>query len=168
DIALEALEANAVAVKESSVVQSLRNQRVCHRQHDGHIRSWDERLPLCLYEVGQIITQRAEEHKLHAAFSSLAQIVRHPVAANTSRFDSGILERQSSEADEQVYVFDNRGPSGSSRQHIPEIAEDVWKGDLGGAYAVAMHRVGVAAQTIEKAMNLTLRVVKAPGTGPPG
>ncbi len=64
-------------------------------------------------------------------------------------------------------MFYNRGPGGCSHQHIPVIAEDVWKDDLGGAHAVAVHRVGVAAQTIEEAMNLTLRVVKAPGAGPP-
>src|SRR5262245_51614431 len=92
---------------------------------------------------------------------------RHLVTANASGFDGGVLQGQPTETDERIRALYDRWPGRRSQQQIPEIADDVGEEDLCRAHAIAVYRVGVAAETIEEAMDLTLRVVKAPGAGPP-
>ena len=87
-VALETVEADAVALEEVAIVEPLGDEGVGEREHDRDIAAWDDGEPLGADEPGQIAAQRAHQHELGAARPRRAQVVACRMAAGSSRSKS--------------------------------------------------------------------------------
>ena len=70
------------------------------------------------------------------------------------------------ERHEKLAVAGNPGPAGMLGEHAAERAQNMRYDDLGSSVAVGVFRSCVTADTIQKPVDLALRVMEPAGTGP--
>src|SRR5215207_11120618 len=87
--------------------------------------------------------------------------------ALTSVLHLSILERQTTEADQEICILCHHGQRGRLVLDCIKFESDhVRYDDLGSCERIAVHRCRVAANSTHKAVDLTLGVVKASRTRP--
>ena len=165
-VALEAVEADAVAREEVTVVESLRDEGVGEGEHDRDVAARHDGKPLGADELGQIAAQRAHQHELGAAGPRRAQVVARRMATGPARAHHGVLERDAAKADEELGVPLQHRPRGGPVQELPHRSDDVRHDDRLRAVAVAVLAAHVAAEAVEEAMELALGMVEATGATP--
>ena len=90
-VALEPVEADAVAVQKRPVVPSLGDQCVCECQHHGRVGAGRHRMPLNGQKLREVVAHGAEQHEVDPAVGRGAQVVAHGMAAQAAVFHRGVL-----------------------------------------------------------------------------
>ncbi len=166
EVALEAVEARAVAPEELAVRALLGDERVGEAQHERDVGTGDDREPLGVQELGQVVPHRAHQDELGPAGPHGAQVVPERVAARAPGAHHRVLERDAPEADEELGVALDHGPRSGAVQVAPHVAQHVGHDHGQGAVTVRVLPAHEAAETVEEAVELALRVVEAPRAGP--
>ena len=165
-VGLEALESDAVTREERAVVQAFADKRVRQRQHDGDVGARHDRQPLGADEPGQVVAQRAQQHELGAALSCRAQVITRRMPGGAAGTHHRVLDRDAAEADEQLGVALEHRPRGRSVEELAHRADDARHDDRLRAVTVSVLAAHIAAQAVQKSMELALRVMEATGAAP--
>ena len=162
----EAIEAHAVALQESLIVQPLAEQGVGEPEQHCGIGARSGRQPLRLQEIGRIGAHRADVHELHPRVTRLAHVVTLPVPPGAAHVDLGVLERQAAEGHEQVGMLDDRRPGGVLSHHRREAPEHVGENHFARRQAVGISLRGEAAGAVQETVELALAVMESPRAAP--
>ena len=147
-------------------MQSLVDERVRQREHHGDVGARHEREPLGVDEPGQVVAQRAEQHELGAARRAAARRwsragCRLAPPGLTIVFLIGMPPKQTkSSVCARAPTTPSPGPGtrASSRRRAA--------GSPTARRAVGVLAAHVAAEAVEEAVELALRVVEAAGAAP--
>ena len=148
-------------------MQALRVQSVGNPEHEGDVGTRSKRDPLRAELALDVSPNGRDIDERDPGPRRLAHVVPLHVPPGAAAVDLSVLQRQSAECDEQIATLDDRRPARVPREQREEVPEDVGKNDLTGGQAVAVTLEGVAADAVEKAPELTRRVVETPGARPP-
>ncbi len=85
---------------------------------------------------------------------------------DAARAHPRVLHVHAAERDDELGVLEDRLPRGRAPQHLVGAADDVRQDHLGRAERVAVDRRGVAADAVQEAVQLALRVVEPAGARP--
>ena len=163
-VILEAFVADAEAVQEIAIVQVLRRQDKRQGKHDCHVGSRNRCDPLAV--AIDVVAQRTEGDDLSAAGTKCVERPARRMIARTTGIDAGVLDRHSPERDEKIGVLGDDVPRRGAREQLPVCSDHTRHDDTGGTERVAVDRLGVSTQLIQKSVNLALRVMESAGAGP--
>ena len=161
EVAAEGFRPGAVFVEECLVVEALMDQRMCQTQHQSGVGIGVRRQPFGFKEIRSVVPYRADIHELDAVSLAALEPAAHRVLAQTACADLGILERESPETDHQLRVpGDHRPRRGFVADVRPVVAKDMGDDDLPRGIAVGIHRPDVAAELVQKPVQLALGMVE--------
>ena len=166
EVALEPVEADAVPREEFAVRAPLDHQRVRQREHHGDVGARHHRQPLGSDELRQVVPHRAQQHELRPAGLHRPEVIPQGVPARAARAHHGVLEREAAEADEEVRVTLDHRPGHRPVEVAAHVADHVRHDHGQRPVAVAVLPPDEAAEAVEEAMELALRVVEAARAGP--
>ncbi len=163
----EALVADAMGAKELLVVQVFAVQRVRQAQHQRDIGIGADRPPVGTEKIVDVVPHRADADHLDAGVAPALEVAARGMVADAALVDLRVLHRDAAEAHHQAgmrqHVLDRR-------RLVHELegrdAEHMGDDHLGRAGGVGLDGVGVAAELIEKAMQLALRMVETTSARP--
>src|SRR5439155_15439793 len=121
------------------------------------------RVPICPDLRRQIVAWRADQVELDAPVARLAQLGAGNVAARAATADVVVLQRHAAKGEHQLALGHQLGPAYTVAGHRSLRADDVRQDHRRGTRAVAVDRAHITAGQIEKAVDLALGVVEAPG-----
>ena len=148
-------------------MQPLLVQRVGQSEQERSVGIGPHRQPLRIEEVRRVLLEGTHVDEVDAVVPAALEPAPRDVASDPARVDLCVLQRDPAEHHHQLRVLRDHRPRGHGVQHVEELeTEHVRHDHLGRGGAVAVHRVGVAAEHLQEAVDLTLGVVKAPGAGP--
>ena len=166
-VALEDGPAGGVAVEEGAIVQPFRHQRMDERQHQGGVRAGDAADPARAGLVRKVAAQRADEDELAAARAGAIHGAALDMPADAAARHHAVLQRHAAEGDDDLAVLGHLFPGDVVHGQIHVIAEDVRHDHGGGAGAVAVDGLHVAAERrVQETVDLALGVVEAAGARP--
>ena len=148
-------------------MQSLDDQRVHQRQHQGSVGAGNVGDPLRAGLIGQIATQRAHMDELAAARRGARHGATLDMLAGAATGHHAVFQRHATEGDHDLAVIDDLFPGYIALGQLLVVAEDVRHHDGGRTRAIGIDGFDVAAHgDVQEAMDLALRVVKAARTRP--
>ena len=163
---LEGGRARAAALQERPVGQPLRQQHLAERQHHRGIGAGADRDPLA-FDIGrQVVAERRDGDEARTAPGRLAYVARGRVLPVAAGIDLRVLHRQAAEGHHQPRMPDDGGPVGYRAPRRLDAAQDMWQDRQPCRIAVIVELVGEAARHAEKALQLALGMVEAPGARP--
>ena len=165
-VTLERVVASRADVEELLVVAALGGQRVREPEHQRDVCGRDHRVPLGVQVAGQVGAQRADQHDLGSPGRELGEVAGGVMCGHPARGDVHVLFGDAAERDDQLGVRHDRRPGRRAAQHLAGAADQVRQQHLRGAQAVGVARGDVTAAEREEPVQLALRVVEPPGTGP--
>ncbi len=114
----------------------------------------------------QVVAHRADQVKFDAAPARRDEMVAGDVPARAAAADIVVLQRHAAKGQHQRALLDQLGPADIVAGDRGLRADDVRQDHAPRARAVRVDRADIAAGEVQKAVELVLRVVKAPGAGP--
>ncbi len=111
-IALERLEAGAIARQKFAIVAVVRDQRVRHREHHRGVGVRLDRHPLRAEEFRHVGPVRRHDDEFDAGVLGALEPHLQHMRAGAARGDLRILEREAAEGDHEARVLDDRSPVG--------------------------------------------------------
>ena len=87
--------------------------------------------------------------------------------ASATITDLAILNRHPAKSDNQLTCLCDTLPAGLNGHHFHKGTDNMRHDYLSRRKAIGIYRAGIAANTVQKPVNLALRMVKPPGAGPP-
>ncbi len=163
----EPVAANRVALDELGVVQALGHDHVREREHRRDIGPGHDRVPGRVDVGWQVAAQRTEQLEGQAPAASLGEARRERVPGDATGAHPRVLQVHAAERHDELGVLEDRLPRGRPPQHLAGCADDVRQDHLRGAERVAVDGARVATDAVQEPVQLTLRVVEAPGARPP-
>ena len=165
-IGAEALEPRGVAVKEGVIRQTLVFEHIGQRQHQGGVRARRHRQPVAA--LGGVAALRANVEAVHAPGKKASDPAVGAMLGHPAHADLAVLGVDASEHDEGFGLGLQRLPVFlmliEMRDEI--AAEDMRHDRLRAARGIAPERGDIAADAVEKAVHLALRMMEAPRRGP--
>ena len=148
-------------------MQILAVQRVRQTQHQRDIGIGTDRPPVGIEKVGDVVPHRTDADHLDAGVAPALKVAACGMVADAALVDLRVLHRDAAEAHHQAgmlqHVLDGRRLIHQLQgRHAEHMGDD----HLRRAGGVGLDGVGIAAELIEKAMQLALRMVKATGARP--
>ena len=148
-------------------MQAFFEQRVGETQQKCSVGVGTCRQPFGIQKICSIVLEWAHVDEVDAVVAAALQPIAGDVPADAAGVNLCVLEWHPAEHHHQLGMFCDNRPRGHGVEHVEKLeAHNMWHDHLGGGGAVAVDRIRVAAELLEKAMNLTLGVVEAPGAGP--
>ncbi len=166
EISLECLPADAAAVEEVAVVPAFRDEGVRQPQHQCYIGAGADRVPDRLDPGRQVVAQGCDQVEFRAAPARGLQIGAGDVLARAAAADIVVFERHAAKGQHQRALAHQFGPADIIAGDRPLRADDMGQDHRRGTRAVAVDRADIAPGEVQKAVDLVLRIVKAPGAGP--
>ncbi len=142
-------------------------QAVGETQHHRGVGVGAHRHPGGLEGLHQILTERGQvDEPDPPVVTHLEPAVQH-VTALAPELDLAVLDRHPPEGHHQLGVLRDLDEVGLFVHEVVEgEPEDMWGDHMPGGDRVVVHRVGEASDRVEEAVDLTLGVMEATGTGP--
>ena len=136
-VVLEAFVTDAETAQEIAIVQVLRRQDKRQGKHDCNVGSRNGCDPLAV--TLDVVTQRTEGDDLSAAGTKRVERPARRMIARTTGIDSGVLDRHSSERDEEIGVLRDDVPRRGAREQLPVRSDHTRHDDAGGTERVAVN-----------------------------
>lgn len=166
EIGLEAIVAHGIAIDEYTVVQALGDEDMSDAQHQRDVRSRRDRQPFAVCFGGEIVPQRADEDEAAAARAGTGDPVAHDMRAVAAAMHIRVLDGHAAEGDDHLRAAGDGVPRNALALHMIIGTEHMRHDDHGGARAVGVDGPDIAAERVQKPVDLALRVVEAPGARP--
>ena len=147
-------------------MQALGNQRMREAEHQRDIGAGPDRMPESGQVFRQIVAQRPDQMKLDAALSRRAEPLAGDMPARAAAADIVVLQCHAAEGEDQRALRDQLVPAHIVTGDGALRADHMRQDHRGGARAIAADRADIAAEKVQKAVELVLRVVKPAGAGP--
>ena len=164
EVSLEFGVSLAVLRQKRCVVQVLVGKNECESQHHRHVGTGPRRDPSSV--AAHVVAQRTHGDDLTTAGAHRVERIDGRMIRCTTVIDAGVLHRNAAERHQQFGMCGNHAPGCGAREHLPMRTENVRHDDAGRTQGVTVHRSRVAADAVQEAMHLALRVVEASGTRP--
>ena len=159
-------ETHGMAGDKTAVVEGFINQHITERQQQRGIGSRTNRKPLGALHGAQVIAHRADIDKARPLRLHLFQPVFQHMVVGAAAVDLRITQRQAAECDKQLAFARQLGKVGVLAVQRAQRPENMRQDALARRAAVGVGAGGIAAEALEEAVQLTLRVVKTAGAGP--
>ncbi len=166
EIGAETVEPDRVAVEEGAVVEALGDEGVGEREHQRHVAVRPHRKPFGPGLGDDVVAHRAHRDEVHAGPPAGEEPVPERVADHAPGGDLAVPPRRAAEHHDQPGMPGEHGPRGVAAGEAAPVADDVGQDDVGRGEAVVLDRAGIAADGVQEAVDLALRVVEAPGARP--
>ncbi len=167
DIGAHDLEAGRVACQERLVVKALADQHMAERQHHGGVAVGPKRQPFGVDAARCVVAHGRYVDQMRAVGHGVAQGGRRFVARRAAALDLRVAPGQSAKGDDELAVPLDPVPGGVVARQSVGAAENMRQDDFGCPVRVAQHRARIAADRVEEAMDLALRMMEAPRARPP-
>ena len=155
-----------MAGDKTPVVEGFINQHITERQQQRGIGSRTDGEPLGALHGAQVIAHRADIDKARPLRLHLFQPVFQHMVVGAAAVDLRITQRQAAECDKQLAFARQLGKVGMLAVQRAQRPENMRQDTLTRRAAVGVGAGGIAAEALEEAVQLTLRVVKTAGAGP--
>jgi hypothetical protein len=160
------VEADGAAVEEVTVVELLRPKRVAERQDQGGIGIGPDGQPFDGATVVEILGGGSHVDEAHALFAHRVEAALDVMQGGAAGVDLGVLARHPTEGDEQLAVLGQHVPAGVHGHQLVHRRHDVRHQHACCPQAVGILVAHVAADRIQEAVDLALRVMEASGARP--
>ncbi len=147
-------------------MQPLCDQGVRQGKHQRDIGAGKDRMPDRLDRRWKIIAQRADQVEFSAAPARRDQVVVGDMLARAAAADIVVLHRHAAKGEDQRACLRQLGPANVVAGDRRLRGDDVRQDHRRRAGTVRVDRADIAAGEVQKAVELVLRVVEAPGAGP--
>ena len=165
-IGRECLPAVAEPLEEGLVVQPLADQGMRQSEHQRDIGAGEDRMPDRLDRSRQIVAERADQVKFGTTSPRVDQMVARDMLARAAAADIVVLQRHAAKGEDERALFCQLGPADVVAGDRGLRADNVRQDHRPRAGAIRVDRADIAAGEVQKAVELVLCVVKAPGAGP--
>ena len=167
EIGRELVEAHGAAVEERRDREVLGQQHVAERQDHRRVGVGPDRQPFDVAAGVEILGGRRDVDEAHALGAHAVEAVLHVVHHGAAGIDLRVLARHAAEGDEQLAMLGQHVPASCAwPSGLPCRRHDVRHQHARGAEAVGIHVAHVAADRVQEAMDLALRVMEAAGARP--
>ena len=148
------------------VVERLSDQYIAQRQQQCGIGARTNGQPLGVGHRAEVIAYRADIDKPGAVGLHLIQPVRQHMVIGAAAVDLGIAQRQTANRDKQLALPRQLGKMGMLTVQRAQRPENMRQNALARGAAIGIGAGGVPAISLEKPVQLALRMVKASSAGP--
>ncbi len=162
----ELVEAHRVAGEEVAVVQVLRQQRVAERQDQRGVGVGADRQPFDGAAGVEIVGGRRHVDEAHALGAHAVEAALDVMLGGAAGIDLAVLVRHAAEGDEELAVLGHHVPRRVHGHQLVHRRHDVRHQHARGAQAVGILVAHIAADRIQEAMDLALRMMEAAGARP--
>ena len=162
----ELVEAHRAAIEEVAVVELLGQQRVAERQHQRGVGVGPDGEPLDGAASVEILGGRRHVDEAHALLAHGVEAALDVMQGGAAGIDLGVLARHAAEGDEQLAVLGQHVPARVHGHQLFHRRHDVRHQHARRPQAVGILVAHIAADRVQEAMDLALRVMEAAGARP--
>ena len=143
------------------------NQHVGQPQHQRGVGVGVRRQPFRLEKIRSVVPYGANVYELNAVLLTAFEPTACGMLAQASGANLSILQRHSPKTDHKLRMpGDHRPRGGSAADGSPAVSKDMGDDDFPRRKAVGVDGPDIAAQLVQEAVQLTLRVVETTRGGP--
>ena len=147
-------------------MQVLRQQRVAERQDQGGVGVGPDRQPLDGAAGVEVVGRRRHVDEAHALGAHAVEPALHVMLGGAAGIDLAVLVRHAAEGDEELAMLGHHVPRRVHGHQLVHRRHDVRHQHARRAQAVEILVAHIAADRIQEAMDLALRVMEAAGARP--
>ena len=162
----ESVEAHGAAVEELPIVELLGEQHVAQYQDQGGVGVGPDLQPFDGAAGVEILGGRRDIDEAHAPGVHAVEAGLQPVHHRAAGVDLRVLARRAAEGDEQLAVLGQHVPGRVHGHQVLHAGHDVRHQHACRPQAVGIDVTHVAAERVQEAMDLALRVMEAAGARP--
>ncbi len=162
----ELVETHRAAVEELSVVELLDVEHVAERQDHRRVGVRPDGEPLDLAAGVEVLGGRRHVDEAHARLAHAVEAGLEVMHHGAAGVDLCVLVRRAAEGDEQLAMLGQHFPRRVHGHQVFHAGHDVRHHHARGTQAVGVDVAHVAAERVQEAMHLALRVMEAAGARP--